>query len=332
MVVILDEAHEASGDGDSSMQSAFMRGGSIKRGKGSEKETIIVPGLLNQTGTKKGRGGVLYLSATYAKRPDNMPLYFRTDMSKAAKGFTELVQAMDKGGIALQQAVSEALASAGQYLRRERDFSGVNYTQLEVGTERAAELKQQVDAVTSILREIVDFSRVAKELVAQAAGGKGTAITDAQIDVTEFAAVVHNNVSQLLLAAKADSVIELAIAQNNNGEKPVITLMNTMESFLDHFVTDKDIKPGEKITLTWKDMLKHALSRTLRASIKQPNGDTEIVTVTPEEIGMEANYQAIIEAIEEIDVPFPSSPIDYIVQQLRDAGIKIGYQIGYAAG
>lgn len=332
VVVILDEAHEASGDGDTSMQAAFMRGGLIKRGKGSEKRQIPVPGLLNKPGTKKGRGGVLYLSATFAKRPNNTPLYFRTALSKAAKGFQELVTAMEKGGVALQQAVSEALAAAGQYIRRERDFTGVSYTQREVGTERAEELKRQVDDVTEALRAIIEFSSDASEHVAEVAGGKATAMSEAQIDVTEFAAVVHNNVSQLLLAAKADAVVEYALDLHRKGEKPVITLMNTMESFLDQFVDDKDIKPGEKINVSWKDMLKHALSRTLRASIKQPNGDTEIVTVTPEEIGMEDEYQAIVEAIDELDVPFPSSPIDYIIQRLRSEGVKIGELTGRTSG
>ena len=128
VVLVMDEAHEASGDGETSMQAAFFTGGTVKRGSGADQKKITVPGLLNASGTKTPRGGgVMYLSATYAKRPENTPVYFRTSLQKAADSFKDIVNAMERGGVALQQAVSEALAKAGQYLRREREFTGVSY-------------------------------------------------------------------------------------------------------------------------------------------------------------------------------------------------------------
>jgi P-loop containing NTP hydrolase pore-1/C-terminal domain on Strawberry notch homologue len=335
-VLVLDEAHEAAGDGDSSMQAAFMQGGTIKRGKGSNIETIRLPGLLRAAGTRIGRGGVVYLSATYAKRPDNMPLYARTDLSKAADNFTDVVNAMKAGGVALQQALSEALAANGQYIRRERDFAGVKYSQKVIGLTNQKEITEHVDRVTEQLRAIVDFSKAVRSKF-QTSGGKGksTAMTQAQIDVTDFAAIVHNQVSQLLLAAKADDVVAEAIAAHQRGEKPVITMMNTMESFLDHYAEDHGLKHGTPITLTWRELLAHALQRTLRTTEKQPNGDTVIRTLTPDELeeaGLKDKFDSVMEDIKALEVKFPVSPIDHILQKLKAAGIKMGELTGRHSG
>ncbi len=94
-----------------------MTGGPIKRGSGPNQVTVQVPGLLRRAGVQHGQGGVVYMSATYAKRPENMPVYFRTALGRSAQDINQVVDAMKRGGVALQQAVSESLAQAGQYGR-----------------------------------------------------------------------------------------------------------------------------------------------------------------------------------------------------------------------
>jgi len=331
VVIVMDEAHEAAGDGDNSMQAAFFQGGTVKKGKGAEKVTVPKVGILNQSGTKMGRGGVLYLSATFAKRPDNMPLYFRTDLRKAAQSFNQIVEAMKAGGVALQQAISEALGKAGQYIRRERDFSGVKYSMERVGGTDMKEVVKHVDDVTDLLRDIIAFSKVVVTR-AKIAADKSTAMSEDSMAMTEFASKVHNTIGQLLLAAKADTVVERSIEAYKKDEKPVIALMNTMESFLDEFVRDQGIKNGDPITLTWGELVKHALSRTLRATKKLPNGKQEIVILSPESLGLQDEYDRIAEAADELEVPFPVSPIDYIIQGIRKAGIKMGELTGRESG
>jgi hypothetical protein len=333
VILILDEAHSAAGDGQSSMQAAFMQGGTVTRGSGASRTETTVPGLLRLPGLSRGRGGVAYLSATFAKRPDNMPLYFRTALSRASRNFTAIVEALKAGGVALQQAISEALAKEGQYIRRERDFTGVSYTMKRVDVADPVKLVQQVDDVTSVLSSIVKFSeRVVGRVAMTASGASGTAMTQNQIDVAPFASVVHNQVSQLLLSAKADEVVNEALAAHKRGEKPVIALMNTMESFLSGYVADNNIKEGQSFSLTWQELLKYALSRTLRQSEKLGNGDTVISIIDPSTIGLQDRFDEIIDSIKEIDVQFPVSPIDYIIQKLNKAGVKMGELTGRESG
>ena len=322
VMLIMDEAHEAAGDGETSMQAAFFTGGTVRRGSGADLVQITVPGILKSSGTQPERGGgVLYLSATFAKRPENMPVYFRTSLRKAADSFQQIVNAMQRGGVALQQAVSEALAQAGEYIRREREFTGVSYDMVNVSVKNEAELVDHVDQVTDVLQQIVKFSKKVKDYV-----DTSTAQSGNQIDVTDFASIVHNQIGQLLLAAKADAVVEKAIESHKKGEKPVIALMNTMESFLDQFVEEKGIKAGQSMQLRWNELLKYALSRTLRTSEELPNGDTEIRTMDPAELGpeLESAYNSILEIAGGIESKFPVSPIDYIIQRLEKAGITVG--------
>lgn len=333
-IVIMDEAHNAAGDASSSMQAAFITGGTVKRGSGADQKKIIVPGLLNAAGTKQGRGGVVYLSATYAKRPDNMPVYFRTDLRKAAQSFAKIVQAMKTGGVALQQAVSESLAKVGQYLRRERDFTGVPYTMERVKTADDAKLVQDVDAATDVLQQIKEFSKAIRAAVAADTEGDATstARTENQMAMTDFASIVHNQISQLLLAAKADAVVEKAIASHKAGQKPVIALMNTMESFLSNYVEDKGIKVGQPIKLRWNELLEYALSRSLRITEEDAQGNSHISYADPAQYGLAGLYAQVQEAAQELDINFPVSPIDYILQKLEASGVKMGELTGRTSG
>jgi len=330
VIIILDEAHNAAGDAETSMQAAFISGGKVKRGSGPERRTIAKTGILNMPGTKRGRGGVLYLSATWAKRPENLPVFFRTAMSRSARNFGEITNAVKQGGVALQQALTEALAQMGQYIRREKDFSGVTFDTKAVEVKDPQLFTEKVDSVSDVLSRIVSFSHDIKEMIKQAnKDARSTAMSQTQIDVTEFAAIVHNQIGQLLLSAKADAVVEDVIKEKG---KPIVALMNTMESFLEQYATDHDINNGDKIQLRWNELLEYALSRTLRTTEKDASGEDIKGTINPSEIGMQRQYNRIMNMINEVDVSFPVSPIDYIVQKCSAQGKKLVELTGRQSG
>ncbi len=127
-IIIMDEAHNASG---SSNTGEFMQD------------------VLRQT------KGVCFLSATFAKRPDNMPIYAqKTSMSDANMSKEDLVEAITKGGVALQEVLAAQLVSEGQMIRRERSFEGVEVNYIEL-KEKAKEQADTADKVTSIIRDII---------------------------------------------------------------------------------------------------------------------------------------------------------------------------------
>ena len=68
----------------------------------------------------------------------------------------DLVEAITRGGVALQEVLSSQLVAEGQMIRRERSFEGieVNYLSLDAKSE---EHRAIADNITEILRDIISF-------------------------------------------------------------------------------------------------------------------------------------------------------------------------------
>jgi hypothetical protein len=189
---------------------------------------------------------------------------------------------------------------------------------------RAEKIVKDVDNTTDILRQIVAFSTV----VVDAVGARGghvvaTANPQSHLRVDSFSSIVHNQIQQLLLGAKADAVADLAIAATKNGEKPVVTLQLTMESYIDKLATDKGIATGDKFDGTFRDVLQIALDRTLRVTETLPNGQKIPHVLTAEDLGLEREYNEILQQISAMAVDVPASPIDYIKWKMRRAGVTV---------
>ncbi len=277
--------------------------------------------------------GVVYSSATYAKRPSVMDLYFTTNMSLAVGGdIKRLAPAITKGGVPMQQVVASMLTADGQYLRRERSFDGVNYDTRFAPVDRAS-----AESVSSVMRAIVAFEPYRlnavdnlKDEVAAHAGSVGVDSSTGATGVhsTNFTSIMHNLVNQMLLSLKMDAAADEAIQALKRGEKPVITLANTMGSFIEQYAEANDLKPGDAVGLNFGNLLKRYLERTRTVMIGKPYDKNRISHyLTDEEIGPQGLelYKQINELIDAGDwSKMPSSPIDYIKDKLAKAGYTVG--------
>ena len=109
--IVMDESHTAGGDSNT---GRYFQGS-------------IVP----------DSRGVTYLSATYAKRPENMLLYAdKTVINRSSISGDRILDIVKRGGRTLQEVLSEALTSHGQMCRRERDMSDV-ITEWKTDTDEA---------------------------------------------------------------------------------------------------------------------------------------------------------------------------------------------------
>ena len=281
--------------------------------------------------------GVVYLSATYAKRPDNMPLYFRTDIGKAIADDSALKDAMANGGLPLQTVVSNNLVKAGQMFRRERSYDGISISTVvdSANKERHVEL---ADKVTSALRAIVSadkafhenyFEAVKKALEKEGKDAYDNAGNQAgkSVDHSEFSSVVHNFVRQLLLGLKADAAADHAIAALKRGEKPLIALENTMGSFLSEYAAGAGIQVGKPLgDFDYRTVLSRALKRSRYIQVDDGKGNK-----SKQYIGLEKldpvtrleydNAQEVIDSLDVADIPV--SPLDWIRYRLQKAGYSV---------
>jgi hypothetical protein len=125
---------------------------------------------------------------------------------------------------------------------------------------------------------------------------------------------------------KSDAAAASAVKAIQNGEKPVITVANTMEMFITEYAKEAGIGIGDKLDATFADVLKRYLEKTRYAMIRRPGGDDEKTYLSDEQLGPDAvdAYNAALEFIDGMKLDIPLSPIDHIKQKIEEAGFSIG--------
>mgnify|MGYP002764911451 CR=1 FL=1 len=308
--LILDESHTAGGNS----------------GQGNYFQHII----------QKAKN-VTFFSATFAKRPDNMPIYaLRTAMNDGGMKSSDLIDAVKRGGATLQEIMSQTLTQCGQMIRRERDMTGVTIDWKAIDDpERVQEQREQYDSIIGLFNDIINFQKkyvsgyVDKrneelaEIQSTIGIKKGTAALG--IKNQPFASKAFNTVQQVLLSLKAKSAAERAIDYLKQGMKPVIALSNTNES-----QTNK-IKFGEEMDAPdLGTSLKKGLEGTLRYTQKDAKDNSESGYFNLEDLGEEAveAYHELEKKIEQTSTGLSLSPIDVIKNELQKAGYKVGELTG----
>lgn len=308
--LILDESHTAGGNS----------------GQGNYFQHII----------QKAKN-VTFFSATFAKRPDNMPIYaLRTAMNEGGMKSSDLIDAVKRGGATLQEIMSQTLTQCGQMIRRERDMTGVTIDWKAIDDpERVQEQREQYDSIIGLFNDIINFQKKYvssyvdernEEMAAiQSTIGikKGTAALG--IKNQPFASKAFNTVQQVLLSLKAKSAAERAIDYLKQGMKPVIALNNTNESQTGNLALGEEMDAPDLGT-----SLKKGLEGTLRYTQKDAKDNSESGYIKLSDLGDEAveAYHELEKKIEQTSTGLSLSPIDVIKNELQKAGYKVGELTG----
>lgn len=314
-VVVLDESHNAGG-GDSTTGYFF-------------RETLATA------------LGACYLSATFAKRADNMPLYgIKTAISDTGLSDSDLQKVFEAGGLPLQEIAAAELVRAGQMVRRQRTFDGIKviWKKLEPTKElintnrkendRLAAIKAdhtaKADSVTEIMRNIQNFqSRYVNQQIeaidknlfgSSAEERKG--LKNAGVDNAGYFNKSHLVISQLLFALKAKEVAEETIELLNENKKVIIAISNTMGSFLTRLGYENGDEMGR---VDFSTVLLEGLDSVLAYTVKEEDGTTEKQFIEIEDLSIEAQdaYEEIVERINQISQDLTASPIDVLINVIQ---------------
>lgn len=276
--------------------------------------------------------GVTFLSATFAKRADNMPIYAqRTAIAESGVNPGELIEAIMKGGVTLQEIMSKQLVESGQMIRRERSFEGVTIDWLSVAEETDRRQRQQFDEVADIFNAIRNFqdeyitplidakNEAAAERGATVGHTQGT--KDMGVTNVPFASKMYNLVNQLLFALKVDAVADRVIENLRNGYKPVISFTNTMEGFLKEVGTGAEMDEMPNFSIT----LMRALDGVMRFTERDADENSEGGSISLSELSTEGQnaYNAIREKIMNLSADLPISPMDAIRMKIEAAGYSV---------
>lgn len=322
VVFIFDEAHNAGGS--QSSVGEFVRGI-----------------------TASNPNGVLYSSATFAKRPDIMGLYNKTDLALVGESQEDLEDTMRAGGLAMQQVVSAKLTEGGQYIRREKSFEGATMETVtaNVDLKLADEMAESMNAIMEVSLELppalakLDKALKREGKKAKEHGGTGSGGASS----ITFSSVMHNLVAQTTLAIKADAAVEAVKKAVRDGQKPVITLSNTMGSFISEYAKAHGLKNGDAIELSFRDLFKSYLRKSLEVKVKEPGskkGEEKSFDIRemkdydiPGRERIERMAAEVERLIDRADIGrLPVSPIDYIIDALGREGIRAGEITGRTEG
>ena len=308
--LILDESHTAGGNS----------------GQGNYFQHII----------QKAKN-VTFFSATFAKRPDNMPIYaLRTAMNQGGLKAPELIDAVKRGGATLQEIMSQTLTQCGQMIRRERDMTGVTIDWRAIDEpEKVKEQREQYDSIIGLFNDIINFQKTyvshyvedQNEAMAamQASMGIKRGTEALGIKNVPFASKAFNTVQQVLLSLKAKSAAERAIDYLKQGMKPVIALNNTNESQTGNIALGEEMDAPDLGT-----SLRKGLEGTLRYTSKNAKDESSSGYIKLEDLGDDAveAYHNLEKKIEETSTGLSLSPIDVIKNELEKAGYKVGELTG----
>ncbi|MBV5261945.1 hypothetical protein FLX56_26435 [Synechococcus moorigangaii CMS01] len=272
-VFIFDEAHEAGGG-----QSETWRSGQAPNRAEFVRELVDLS------------AGAVFMSATATKNPAVMDLYARgTDAIHAVESMYRLENTLKAGGIPLQQMMATQFVSAGNMLRRERSFDNISFDAKTVPVDQ-----EIADNISAVMRAIDRFDAakseamkdLRKEVKAEAKSlSEDNSIGQAGVKSVNFTSLMHNVIDQGLLAQKAEATVQEAIAALERGEKPLIALSNTMDSFIGNYAKDQGIEAGEAIEVTFGDVLNRYLERSRDVVITDYLGKRTRVPMTAEQLG-----------------------------------------------
>ena len=306
----LDESHTAAGD---PVKTKYLDGVKVTL----PTLTQYVRGLVAQANS------LLYSSATWAKNMVSLGLYTRTDLGQLGDA---LATVGSDDSVPILQILSRNLARAGQMIRREKSYEGIDVPEVTAEIDMAL-----ADETTSGLRAIYDFDvdlQPFKDLLIHAiaghggVGGRDGAVGEGGAYTINFSNVMHNVVKHMLTSIKAKAAVEEAKDALRAGEKPIITISATYNAFLEDYVNDKGVQVGETFRMSFRRVFENYLKRTMRVTIKDAagnkthhDGEPFLAEVAPHMVDKLVEVRAALDALD-IEA-LPAMPIDYIKAELE---------------
>ncbi|MFC4635703.1 strawberry notch C-terminal domain-containing protein [Dokdonia ponticola] len=290
-------------------------------------ETIIGQAMLSLLSLSHS---CCFLSATFAKYPQVMPIYAGyTAIAEAKLSNDAFVRSMKSGGLALQEIISPNLAEMGQLISRQRSSEGIEtfYEVLDQEPERSLHRKQ-VDRIIKIMRRIAEFesqyleSRFAMIHSKAKSEGDKTKQQPRNLGVKQspYFSRVFGIVDQMLFALKAESVAKKTLELLEQDKKVVIAFKSTMGAFLN----DLQLGSGDTIPVADLDFV-HVLQKGLDSIFQYSYTTIDNVKsrerIPLEDLSVEAQtaYEALKSDIRKERSGLMISPIDILIDVITKA-------------
>jgi hypothetical protein len=320
-LVILDEAHNAAGASATGARVSAI----LNRDVGCD---------------------VLYASATFAKKAENLLVYHRAMPEFVDADMVNAV--VDKAGDLAMETISRNLAQDGTFVRREHDLSALTFTRVEPLLDKQPFIRSTVDSSARVM-ELMGFITGEVDKVVNA---KNVYLKEALSKLSKeerkklpnrlgassqnFGSRLYQMSRQLYMVLKTDIVADACIDALMAGKKPVIVVEQTMEAAIRGTIADilqKDVDEDGEAELSQSEVAGVELDNDFRIALHRMAD--RITTyketdrrgnVTETILDSPAVLDAMVQLHKAIDdLPLlPLSPIDVIQGRLAENGFTLG--------
>lgn len=299
--------------------------------------------------------GVVFSSATFAKRGENMTLYKRAGYAQFFQNDEEMNSALTIGGVPFQQYLAARLTERGFYIRHELDYEGVAFGKMttldtlgtlkegadmlsaeslalkKAQTDLSNREEQIADVYNQVVRTVMRFNATVRAINSQIQRGNPTATMDG----AAFMSSLHNTASFIYTALKAETVAKAAVEALRNGQAPVVTLYNTNQALLTQIGLNENADVGRYLTRISERAVAIVLPDGSKASILTPEGYNYLTSVMkPEDAEMVRDFahdlirqaESAAEYLREQNLP--ASPIDRVREIVENAGFQFAEVTG----
>lgn len=343
-IIVMDESHAAGGaissNGEPSNTFRFM--------------AMVLRNCKN----------VLFSSATFSKRPDNVPIYaIKTSIRESNMNINNIVNAFRNGGNIVTEAVSSQLTKIGQLMRRQKLITGRTDFLRETDTTETGQTQIiKLNRISGLHQKIISFQGELKNEYEKILRAYFTNKEDRNKFKEQFKLVGsierfnYLMFKFFLFAIKINQTIEKASEQLNSGKKVIIAIANTLESAFNNIKNENDEKYeiGDTVPNDFSMYLKYLLEYTMNIRYtsdqtriddsgneieaspitysitdiknrKTPISDTTMLAIAD---SLWSNYidnfNKIKEEILDTVTNTPLSPIDVVTNELRNRGVSVG--------
>tara|TARA_R110002012_G_scaffold124791_3_gene275997 strand:- start:5096 stop:12115 length:7020 start_codon:yes stop_codon:yes gene_type:complete len=255
---VLDEAHEASGGAGADPDSPHVG--------------TFVSSLLANPLTK----GTVYSSATFAKRPESLPVFMNAGLKHLSASERLLAaQGLKEMGLPGLTAYAQMLAEGGYYVRRQKSFEGISFNTTITEVDPA-----EVDHMAVVYNMVMDLAfdndlesahANAQQEIADSLGVSGRGPSGPKVSVRsgteDWASTMYHLAAQHGSALKADKFALDVEESIKKGEAPFIVVEQTNEAALKRHLDKNKIKEGESFDFSYADLVMDRVDGLFRGKV-----------------------------------------------------------------
>ena len=279
-----------------------------------------------------GRSNSLFATATPMRDKHSADLYISLLPNVEGYRLDSILAIKFKGGESAQESFTSMLAEDGVYLRRDHDFSNIDFQVRLPSDSTMSGYIQEMNKFSELVEKILDFIIQVNIHLENYSGqffqrliNEGVQRETAQAEIVNSikyfsAGGPMSRLARLMInALKVDQVVQEVINEIKEGRKPLITFHSTGEMLLSELISkDPKFVQSEKISLTIHDQIRRI---TNNLYVTQVFGGIDFRQINAE---LQRLSLEIDELVEKINPDLPAFPIDSIIEKLSLQGISCG--------